>query len=257
MSDRRLVFLHGFTQSHHHWHECAHLVAEALGGHPTLSFVDMPGHGLSEDDRLSVEDAAPRMVALGGTGTYIGYSMGARHALAAACSGLAGIERLVLVGGTAGLERAEDRAARIAHDADLADRIENIGVETFVDEWLTQPLFARLSVNDDDRAHRVRNSVSGLAASLRLAGTGSQRSHWDDLAHLDVPVLVLSGERDAKFTAIGRRLTDAIPNATFASVPDAGHAVHAEQPTVTATLIADWLRDHTDPRARPKVSRAP
>ena len=97
MSDRRLVFLHGFTQTHHHWHACARLIAQRLGDDPALAFFDMPGHGLSRD-ALTIEEAAPRLPALGGRGTYIGYSMGARHALSAACSGASEIERLVRLG---------------------------------------------------------------------------------------------------------------------------------------------------------------
>lgn len=241
MADDRLVFLHGFTQTHHHWHECAHLIARAIGGTPTLTYVDLPGHGLSHSDRLSVEDAAAQLVELAGRATYIGYSMGARHALSAAAGGASQIERLVLVGGTAGLEDPDERAARVAADTALADRIDEIGTERFVDEWLAQPLFAGLRASDHDRAHRLRNSPAGLSASLRLAGTGAQQPVWSRLATITIPVLVLAGEHDAKFTAIGRRLADAIPGATFHPIPGAGHAAHAEQPQATADLIAGWL----------------
>ena len=61
------------------------------------------------------------------------------------------------------------------------------------------------------------------------------------LAGVQIPVLVLAGERDAKFTEIGQRMAGAIPNATFATIPDAGHAAHAEQPAATAALVSDWL----------------
>lgn len=241
MSDRRLIFLHGFTQTHHHWHTCARLIGERLGDDPTLAFIDMPGHGLSSADRLAIEEAVPRLVALGGRGTYIGYSMGARHALSAACAGAPGIERLVLVGGTAGLADPAERAARVADDEAKARHLEQIGTAAFVDEWLTQPMFAGLDVDVRDRNHRVRNSAAGLAASLRLAGTGAQEPVWDVLGSITMPVLVLAGERDAKFTDIGLRMASAIPNAKFAAIRNAGHAAHAEQPEVTAALIADWL----------------
>jgi len=241
MSDRRLVFLHGFTQTHHHWHACARLIAQRLGDDPTLAFVDMPGHGLSGRDHATIEEAAPRLARLGGRGTHIGYSMGARHALRAACSGAPEIERLVLVGGTAGLADSSERDTRVADDDAKARHLEQVGVEAFVDEWLAQPMFAGLRVDADDRRHRVRNSVEGLAASLRLAGTGAQEPVWELLGSIGIPVLVMAGERDAKFTEIGQRLAGAIPNAKFEAIPDAGHAAHAEQPEATAKLIADWL----------------
>lgn len=245
MSDRRLLFLHGFTQTHHHWHTCAQLMASLLDDDPTLLFVDLPGHGLSRDDRLTIEQAAPQLVTLAGRGTYVGYSMGARHALAAACAGVPEIERLVLVSGTAGLADPAERDARIAEDEAKARHLEQIGVDAFVDEWLSQPMFAGLAASDADadvdRRHRLRNTVEGLAASLRLAGTGAQEPMWDALAGVQIPVLVLAGERDRKFTDIGRRMTSGLPNATFAAIPNAGHAAHAEQPESTAALVAGWL----------------
>ena len=241
MSDRRLIFLHGFTQTHHHWHVCARLIAQRLDDDPALTFYDMPGHGLSSDTRVTIEEAAPRLLALGGHGTYIGYSMGARHALSAACAGGPEVERLVLVGGTAGLADPTERNARIADDEAKARHLEEIGVGAFIDEWLAQPMFAGIDVADSDRRHRVGNSVEGLAASLRLAGTGAQQPVWAMLGSITVPVLVLAGERDTKFTEIGLRMASAIPNATFASIPSAGHAAHAEQPEATAALIGDWL----------------
>ena len=148
---------------------------------------------------------------------------------------------MVLVGGTAGLADPAERRARVADDEARALRLEEIGVEAFIDEWLAQPMFAGLDVGDSDRRHRVRNSVAGLAASLRLAGTGAQQPVWDLLGSITIPVLVLAGERDAKFTEIGRRMAGAIPNARFEPILGAGHAAHAENPDATATLIADWL----------------
>ena len=58
-----------------------------------------------------------------------------------------------------------------------------------------------------------------------------------------MPVLVLVGEHDAKFTALGRRLADSIPDATFAIVAGSGHAAHLEQPAAFLTLLRGWLAD--------------
>ena len=237
----RLVFLHGFTQTHHHWHACAHLIAARLGGAHALAFVDLPGHGLSGDDARTLDDAAGDVARTGGRGTYVAYSMGGRYALAALAAGAPEIERLVVIGATAGLDDAAERAARVDEDERRARRVEAIGVDAFVDEWLAMPMFAAVPFSEHDRAHRRRNSAAGLASSLRLAGTGAQRAVWDRLGSVSVPVLVMAGDRDEKFTAIGRRLATAIPGATFAAIPGAGHAAHAEQPDATADLVAAWL----------------
>jgi pimeloyl-ACP methyl ester carboxylesterase len=57
-----------------------------------------------------------------------------------------------------------------------------------------------------------------------------------------MPVLVMAGEHDEKFGAIGRRMVQAMgENATFVPVPGAGHAAHLEQPEVFVELLRAWL----------------
>lgn len=240
MTDR-LVFLHGFTQTHHHWHECSHLIASRLSTEPALAFVDLPGHGLSGDDHRTIEAVADELPRLGGAGTYLGYSMGGRHLLAAAVRRPPEIERVVVIGANAGLTDPAERAARVSEDERRAERVERIGVEAFVDEWLAMPMFAGVPPSDSDRRHRYRNTAAGLAASLRLAGTGAQEPVWDSLPRISVPVLVIAGERDAKFVDIGRRIADTIAGATFEVIHGAGHATFGERPEATADLIAAWL----------------
>lgn len=243
----RLVFLHGFTQTHHHWRRCAHLIARRVaarhGRDPTLALVDLPGHGLAADDLDGdIDGCGPKLTALAGPGVYIGYSMGGRMGLVAAASASAApIDRLVLIGATAGIDDPDERAARRASDTALADRIGRIGVDAFVDEWLTGPLFARLTPDSGGLAARRSNTAAGLTHSLYAYGTGSMTPLWSRLATIEIPVLVLAGEHDPKFTALGRRLAEALPDATFATVPGAGHAAHAEAPGTVADLVAAWL----------------
>ena len=151
-------------------------------------------------------------------------------------------ERLVLVGTTAGLDRAEDRAARRAADEALARRLETDGVAAFVEQWLAQPLFATLPAAAAGRDDRLRNTAAGLAASLRLAGTGSMEPLWDRVSELTMPVLVVAGELDSAYTTAGRRLVTAIgTNATMVGLPGAGHACHLERPELFAAIVGDWL----------------
>ena len=137
----------------------------------------------------------------------------------------------MLLGATAGIVDDGERAARRAADEALAADLERDGLEVFLERWLALPLFAGLSPDAAGVDDRRRNTAAGLAASLRLAGTGSQADLWGRLGRLDVPVLVLAGERDAKFAGIGRELAAAIgENARFEAVAGAGHAAHLEQP---------------------------
>ena len=81
-----------------------------------------------------------------------------------------------------------------------------------------------------------------LGVEPRLAGTGTQEPLWDRLGMLTMPVLVLAGERDERFSALGRRIAHTIgSNAVFALVP-AGHAAHLEEPEAFLRVLRDWPR---------------
>lgn len=246
MNDRpppdRLVLAHGFTQTARSWSRVEQLLADRLDDVEILA-VDLPGHG----DCPAPPDAdlwasADHLVAVGGDAHYVGYSMGGRVALHAALRAPGPVRSLVLIGATAGIDDSDERAARRAADERLAQRIEAIGTEAFVDEWLSGPLFAGLDRESAHREDRLRNTPAGLAASLRATGTGTQDPLWGRLGEITVPVLVLAGEHDAKFRALGERLAAGLPDATFEVIVAAGHSVHLEQPTATAATIADWFR---------------
>jgi 2-succinyl-6-hydroxy-2,4-cyclohexadiene-1-carboxylate synthase len=238
----RFVLAHGFTQTARSWREFERLLHERVPGAETIA-VDLPGHGNAPPppDR-DLWSSADRLVDAGGPGTYIGYSMGGRVALHAALAHPAEVRALALIGATGGIDDPAERASRRADDEALADRIEAIGVEAFIDEWLANALFEGLTPATALREDRLRNTAHGLAASLRATGTGTQAPLWDRLGEIVVPVLVLAGEYDAKFRALGERLASTIPEATFDVIADAGHSVHLEQPAATADAVARWVR---------------
>ena len=123
-----------------------------------------------------------------------------------------------------------------------AGELERDGLDPFLRRWLAQPLFANLPADAAELDDRRRNTVDGLASSLRLAGTGSQAPRWTELPRLGMPVLVLAGEHDERFTALGRRMAAAIGgNATFATVPGAGHAAHRERPDAFLSVLRAFL----------------
>lgn len=234
---RRLVLLHGFTQTSRSWDR----FVDAIGTGPAFVRVDAPGHGRSPMADSDLTAAARMVVDIGGDGVYVGYSMGARILLHAAVAH-APLRGLVLIGGTPGIADPVERAQRRDSDRALAARVDDLGVADFVEWWLAQPLFAGLPDDPVERTARLSNTVEGLTSSLRRHGVGEQEPLWDRLATVEVPVLVLAGAHDHKFDDIGRRMSAAIgANATFASVPDCGHAAHLERPDHVARIVRDWL----------------
>jgi len=241
---RRLIFLHGFTQTGRSWQPVTRLLDTAVNGLDIVT-PDLPGHGTAGDQRADLPSAADQLAATWGHGTWLGYSLGGRHALHVALQHPEVVDELILIGATGGIDDAAVRAERREDDEALARSIEVSGVDAFVARWVAQPLFSGLSADRADLDDRRSNSAAGLAASLRLAGTGTQEPLWDRLGAIGaagIATLVLAGEHDAKFRAAGERLAAAIgPSATFEVVPDAGHAAHLEQPEWLAGRLARWL----------------
>jgi 2-succinyl-6-hydroxy-2,4-cyclohexadiene-1-carboxylate synthase len=237
----RLVLVHGFTQTRAHWRRVA---GELAADHEVVR-VDAPGHGGSAPLGADLEEGAGLLAVTGGRGTYIGYSMGGRLCLHVALARPELVAGLVLVGATAGIEDPDERRRRIAADELLARRLEDHGVDAFLQGWLAQPLFAGLDDGAADVDARRANTVAGLAASLRLAGTGAQEALWERLGELAMPVLVVAGEDDERFSALARRLGEAVGhNAEVAVVAGAGHSVHLEAPSAFLDTLRPWLARH-------------
>lgn len=240
-----IVLLHGFTQNADCWGPFADELAAA---HRVIA-VDAPGHGRSDHDDADLWTAAD-LVAATVTGStpdpvvVVGYSMGGRTALHLALTHPSLVAGLVLIGATAGIDDDAERAVRRAADERLATRIEAEPLPEFIDAWLADPLFAGLSAETACREARLTNRPDGLAASLRHCGTGTQEPLWDRLGELTMPVLVIAGRDDAKFTALAERLGGAMSAAPVRVIAiDGTHAVHLERPTATATAISAWLAD--------------
>ncbi len=237
----RIVLVHGFTQNARCWGR----VADDLAVDHEVVRVDAPGHGGSSAVATDLVDGAALLGQAGGEGAYLGYSMGGRLALHLALARPDLVHQLILVGATAGIDDLEARTARRVDDEALAARLEAIGVDAFVDEWLAQPLFAGLDSTTDARDARRANTVAGMAASLRLAGTGAQQPLWSALATLAMPVLVVAGEHDERYRAVGERLVAAIgATASAVVVSGAGHACHLEAPDAFLAVVRPWLADH-------------
>jgi 2-succinyl-6-hydroxy-2,4-cyclohexadiene-1-carboxylate synthase len=219
-ADPSTFLVHGFTQTPASWGD----VTDAL--HATA--VDAPATTLWD----AADDLAGH-----GAGTWIGYSMGGRMTLHLALAHPALVERLVLVSATAGIDDDEARATRIASDDALATRAEQIGAEAFVAEWVAQPMFA--GVPRLPRTH----DVATIVAHLRRSGAGEQESLWLRLGELSMPVLVVTGERDEKFRALGERLAAGIPHAEHQVIDGAGHAVPFERPDEFVAVVRRWI-DH-------------
>ena len=157
-SGRAVTLVHGFAQTR----DCLGPLADVLAARCRLITPDAPGHGGSlRHADAGLEPGAQLLAATGAQGVYVGYSMGGRLCLRAALDRPDAVRALVLIGATAGIEGHDDRAERRRADAALADRLELVGVDTFVEEWLSLPLFAGLPAWARFDRERRTNTAAG------------------------------------------------------------------------------------------------
>ena len=236
----RVVLVHGFTQTLRSWDP----LAARLAARRSVARVDLPGHGGSAPVRLDFVETTAALGAVGGQAAYVGYSLGGRLCLRLALDRPDLVTALVLLGASPGLADPAERAARREADERLAATIERDGTAAFLDRWLAAPLFAGLRPAPADLAARRANPPEGLAAALRLLGTGVQDPLWDRLGELRPPVLLVAGADDVKFAALAEDMADRIGAAVeVALVPGAGHAAHLERPDAFVALLRPFLDD--------------
>jgi len=142
------------------------------------------------------------------------------------------------VSSTAGIEDPAERTQRRAADQRLADELQNIPFEDFIERWRTQPLFAGEppEVGRLAREDQRRNRGDALAAALCGIGSGEMEPLWDRLPELEMPVTVLVGDRDTKFQALGRRMVELLPSAEL-EVVRGGHGLPLENPVAVARAL--------------------
>ncbi len=232
------VLLHGFSGTRRAWDG----VCERLERKRYLPLaLDLPGHG--------EQAAAPRPITFAGCVEHVlaraperfalcGYSLGGRVALHVALAAPERVTALLLIGVNPGIEDAAERTARLQADLALAAEIEALPLEEFIERWRTQPLFAAdpPRVGELARADQRRNRSDALAAAMRGLSVGAMEVLWGRLGELAMPVSVLNGSRDEKFTAIGRRMGELLGDCRVLSA-EGGHGLPLENPGAVAAAL--------------------
>lgn len=236
-----VVALHGFTLHGGMWESLADLISVPVAA------PDLPGHGHTTVRPVTMRTAVDTVAAyLGECGRplLLGYSQGGRVAMQIALTYPDLISALVVVGTSPGLTGRERKLREVA-DAALANRIERIGIVSFIDEWLANPLLAPDRVDqaarDADRNMRLENSAEGIAAALRGMGQASVADVSDRIGDLDMPVSFIAGAGDSKYAALATTMARSLgiqPDI----VPDTGHNVVREAPQAVAEVVNRLLQ---------------
>jgi 2-succinyl-6-hydroxy-2,4-cyclohexadiene-1-carboxylate synthase len=237
-----VVLLHGFSGTGRAWDGVAALL-QAEGYRPLA--VDLPGHGRAGDCERPITFAGCVAHVLAQSPerfVLCGYSLGGRIALHVALSAPERVSSLVLVSTSAGIEDTGERERRRVADERIAAELEGGTIESFIERWRAQPLFAGdpPAVDALAREDQQRNRPAALAAALRGLGPGEMQPLWGRLGELRMPVSVLVGERDARYRELGRRMAELAPQARMRVLPG-GHVLHLESPVLTARALSEGL----------------
>jgi len=245
---RALLLLHGFTGAPESWAGVragvrgAELLAPALLGHDGTPGRPEVGSFDDEVDRLAAE--------VGRAGLehphVVGYSLGGRLALGLLVRHARLFSGATLIGVHPGLDDPRERGERRTADEAWARLLEREGIRAFVDAWEEQPLFASqrelpAGVREAQRLRRRGHNPEGLARSLRILGTVAMPGLRAALGGIRVPVRLLAGERDGKFSGLAREMEGALPRGCATIVPGAGHNLLLERPAVLAETLLEGI----------------
>lgn len=240
------VLLHGFTGSPASWDQVVeHMNPREPPLRPTLAghgpnWRTMQGwsfddaiHGLAAE--IAGTSRAPRLIA--------GYSMGARVALALVVARPELFDAAVLIGVHPGLAGEAERAERRVADRTRANLLQAEGLEAFVASWEREPLFRsqlRLAreLRDRQRALRLGHDAMGLAQALEMLGLGQMPDYGPALARLRIPVILMAGALDAKFSDIARSLARSSAHVREIIVEGVGHNLLLEAPGAVAAALS-------------------
>ncbi|WP_440709773.1 alpha/beta fold hydrolase [Herbiconiux sp. YIM B11900] len=233
-----VVLLHGTALSQAIWRGFGYL--RALGGSHRVITLDLRGHGRSDKPHtaasygidLFVGDVIAVLDALGVPAAHVvGYSLGARVALAVATAHPERVRSLASVAGAPGT--GVGVFDRVFFDGAIT-ALEHGGMAGFLAAW------ERASGHPVDAATRMAfeaNDAAALAAYMREAER-LPRVTDAELAALPMPVLLLAGTRDRERLTAMEHLRAQLPHAEWHVLDGATHADTPRHPQTLPLLEA-------------------
>jgi pimeloyl-ACP methyl ester carboxylesterase len=214
---------------------------------------DYRGHGESEapedDDAYSLERVLDDMgrvlewAAPGRRAVLGGLSFGGLASLHFAITHPERVRALLLFDSGPGFKQREPQASWEAQVGRIADRLEKIGFEGYVDGRAAATAVGRRSdlaaAQAAGRAIQAQDPRGVARFGRRIVGPAP--GVIDELASIVVPTLVLVGEQDTAYARAGEVMAAKLPNATHVVIPDAGHVVNIEQAEAFNRAVVEFL----------------
>ncbi|MEU0596736.1 alpha/beta hydrolase [Streptomyces sp. NPDC006393] len=246
-----VLLLHGLMGRASHWAATARWLSER---HRAVA-LDQRGHGQSEKPPQAaytrdayVEDAEAALKQLGlGPAVLIGHAMGALTAWQLAAKRPDLVRGLIICDmrasalGAASQREWEDwfKSWPLPF-ATLADVRKWFGED---DPWVERPNPAR----GEFYAEVMHECPDGWRPAFEPAQMLTSRetwvydAHWEELAQVQCPALVVRGLDGELGRAEAQEMVRVLPHGQYAEVADAGHLVHYDQPDAWRAAITPFL----------------
>jgi pimeloyl-ACP methyl ester carboxylesterase len=247
--EARITYLHGLGIDAHSFDQTAIAV-----GQPAVA-LDLPGHGRSawrEDADYAATATAPAVLAALDAldvppGLVVGHSLGAILSARLATLAPERVTGLVLVDMSPDFaQRAVDRIARA---------LESEESFASLDEVVERAIAARVGGDEATLRREARHSTRlGADGRLvrrhhfphlggRMSSVGRFADAWPDLEQLDVPLLLVRGDRGYVSPKLHQTFAERLPDATIVTV-ESRHAVQTQAPSPLARAIREWASAH-------------
>ncbi|WP_309050172.1 alpha/beta hydrolase [Streptomyces sp.] len=246
-----VLLLHGLMGHAGHWARAARALT---GGHRVVA-LDQRGHGASDKPpegpftrEAYVADAAAAVEQLGlGPVTLVGHSMGALTAWQLAAERPDLVRALVICDmrasalGAASQRAWQDWFRGWPVPFPSLDAVRRwFGEE---DPWVERPHPARGAFFAEVMAAHADGwrPVFDPAQMLTSRETWVHDAHWDSLAQVRCPALVVRGLDGELGRAEAQEMVRVLPRGAYAEIPDAGHLLHYEHPEAWAETVEPFL----------------
>ncbi|MCF4138905.1 alpha/beta hydrolase [Streptomyces sp. Tue 6430] len=246
-----VLLLHGLMGRASHWASTARWISER---HRAVA-LDQRGHGRSDKPPRAaftreayVEDAEAALEQLGlAPAVLVGHAMGALTAWQLAAKRpdlISGViicdMRASALGAASQREWSDWFASWPLPFATLADVRKWFGED---DPWVERPNPAR----GEFYAEVMQESADGWRPvfepeqMLKSRETWVYDAHWEELAQVRCPTLVVRGLNGELGRAEAQEMVRVLPRGEYAEVADAGHLVHYDQPEGWRTAVEPFL----------------
>ncbi len=247
-----IVFVHEFAGDVRSWSPQVRglsrrfrCIAFNARGYPPSSVPDPVsdyGYEKAVDDVRAVMDACKLESA-----HIVGLSMGGYAAMSFAITRPARARSAVIAAAGSGSD-PEGRPGFLEESSQLADRLEQLGMVEAIAKYAHSASREPLKEKDPlGFAEFLRNfsghSAKGSARTLRGFQIARPTIYsWDaELKSVQVPVLIMVGDRDAGCVRPSFFLRNRMPNSRLAVLPNTGHCANLEEPALFNHFVEEFV----------------